>query len=157
MTCFSHLFIEGILSHLFNLFACSLFFFFFSPYVILYFTAVQKKRRKNLQDRKKKKRNLTLMIKVHKLKHHLLPSPPHRLSKHTGKLKKARVLLQLKGFHSTEIENDWNDTEFISDNKSCEIALISWSSWCLIFLCETRCIQNALQHSKYLKMQFLFE
>lgn len=79
-------------------------FFFFPPYVILYFTAVQKKRRKNLQDRKKKKRNLILMIKVHKLKHHLLPSPPHRLSKHTGKLKKARVLLQLKGFHSTTVQ-----------------------------------------------------
>lgn len=79
--------------------------FFFPPYVILYFTAVQKKRRKNLQDRKKKKRNLSLMIKVHKLKHHLLPSPPHRLSKHTGKLKKARVLLQLKGFHCTPVQN----------------------------------------------------
>lgn len=46
------------------------------------------------------------MIKVHKLKHHLLPSPPPSLCKHTGKPRKARVLLQLKGFHSTTVQNE---------------------------------------------------
>lgn len=101
----SPIFLQRAFSPTFLIYLLVLFFFFFPPYVVLYFTAVQKKRRKNLQDRKKKKRNLILMIRVHKLKHHLLPSPPHRLSKHTGKLKKARVLLQLKGFHSTTVQN----------------------------------------------------
>lgn len=57
---------------------------------------VQKKRKKNHKDREKKKRNLILMITVHKLEHHLLPSPLHNLSKYTDKLQKARILLPLK-------------------------------------------------------------
>ena len=74
-------------------------------HVILYFTVVQKKRKKNHKDRERKKRTLTLMIKVHKFEHHLLPSPLHSLSKYTGKLKKARILLPPKGFNWPQVQS----------------------------------------------------
>lgn len=74
-------------------------------HVILYFTVVQKKRKKNHKDREKKKRNLILMITVHKLEHHLLPSPLHNLSKYTDKLQKARILLPLKGFNCPAVQS----------------------------------------------------
>lgn len=46
----------------------------------------------------------------------------------TPESKSSAPAKRFSQYHSTELENDCNDTEFIFDNKSCEVVLISWSS-----------------------------
>lgn len=126
----SPIFSQRVFSPTFLIYLLVLFFFFPPLCYTLFYSGTEKKKEKPPGQKEKKEESHS---NDQSPQTQASPSPQpssQTLQTHrqTQESKSSAPAKRFSQYHSTEVENYCNDTEFIFDNKSCEIVPISWSS-----------------------------